>query len=581
MTDDETASGSHPAHPLERLRKVSFERHLGGYDLRRTPVLRTDVLVIGAGIAGASAALAAAEQGASVLCLIKGPFNESNTAYARGGVAAVLTDTDSTDLHVADTLRVGAGLCDPDNVRSIVSGGAGAVEWLEQIGARFDLGANGKYLLGREGGHSVSRIVHANGDATGHEIQRAISQTLPNHPQIDVRSNAFVRDLLTDESGRAVGAYAHINGQDLAIEAGSVVVATGGAGQIYRETTNPAGASGDGLALCFRAGAELTDLEFVQFHPTTLYIAGASRILISEVVRGAGAVLRDRDGNRFMEGIHPDAELAPRDVVSRAMLERMVATGDTHVYLDMSAVRGDPEALFPTLAKVCRAFEIDIRNAWVPVRPGAHYFVGGVHVGVDGASSVPGLYAAGETAASFLHGANRLASNSLLEGVVLGRGAGASAGRAALESGEHSRLPQRIEVEQPAADAPKLILDDMLYALKSLMWRQVGLKRAEDSLHEACERIELWHDYLLRSAAPDQKACELANMLTVSSLVAKAALARTESRGTHFREDWPERRDEEWCRHLFYRRDGEGRVVERTGETFPASDRDVHQQAAS
>jgi L-aspartate oxidase len=579
MTEDDEGGRLQNPRARERKGRDTFERYLAPFELRRTPVLRTDVLVIGAGIAGASAALSAAEAGASVLCLIKGPFSESNTAYARGGVAAVLTEGDSTDLHVQDTLRVGAGLCDPEAVRSIVGGGPDAVAWLESLGARFDLGANGAYELGREGGHSVSRIVHANGDATGREIQRAIAEKLPTHERVDIRADAFVRDLLLDDAGRVVGALARIGDAELAVECGAVVVATGGAGQIYRETTNPAGASGDGMALCFRAGAELTDLEFVQFHPTTLYIAGASRILISEVVRGAGAVLRDREGTRFMESVHPDAELAPRDVVSRAMLERMVATGDTHVYLDMSEVAGDPESLFPGLARVCQAFDIDMRRDLIPVRPGAHYCVGGVHVDASGRTCVPGLFAAGETAASFLHGANRLASNSLLEGVVLGRSAGVSAAQDALQPGLVVALPKRIDVPSPSADGPRLILDDMLYALKSVMWRQVGLKRSAAPLTEARDRIGLWHDYLLRSAHPDQKTCELANMLTVSSVIARAALARTESRGTHFREDWPERRDAEWCRHVFFRRDEDGRVAERSGAVFAASDRET--EAAS
>ena len=551
-----------------------FERYLSSFDGRRTPVLRTDVLVIGAGVAGASAALAAAEQGASVLCLIKGSFSESNTAYARGGLAAVLTDRDSPDLHVQDTLRVGAGLCDPSAVRSIVDAGKDAVSWLEQLGARFDQSADGEYLLSREGGHSVHRVVHANGDATGREIQRAIAEGLPQHPRIDFRADAFVRDLLLDDNGRAVGALVRFgNDNDLAVECGSVVVATGGAGQIYRETTNPAGASGDGMALCFRAGAELTDMEFVQFHPTTLYIAGASRILISEVVRGAGAKLCDRTGYRFMPAVHPDAELAPRDVVSRAMLEQMVRTGDTNVYLDLSEVDGDPATLFPTLANVCSAFDIDMHRQLVPVRPGAHYFIGGVRVGVAGQTNVAGLFAAGETAASFLHGANRLASNSLLEGVVLGRAAGVAAACDAESNAQRVRLPNRIDGSGPQEHAPQLILDDMLYALKSLMWRQVGLRRTAAPLDEACSRIGLWHDYLRRSAMRGQEAYELENMLTVSALVARAARTRDESRGTHYRDDHPQRADDPWCRHVFLRLDSDGSFIETLGQPVEASDR--------
>jgi L-aspartate oxidase len=359
----------------------------------------------------------------------------------------------------------------------------------------------------------------------------------------------------------------------LAVEAGAVVVGTGGCGQIYRETTNPTGASGDGLALCFRAGARMADAEFVQFHPTTLYIAGAARFLISEVVRGAGAVLRDRNGERFMQGAHAMAELAPRDVVSRAILERMVQTGDTHVYLDLSAVAGDPHVLFPTISRICSAFDLDISREPIPVRPGAHYFVGGVETDLDGRSRVPGLFAAGEVAATFLHGANRLASNSLLEGAVVGRSAGLCA--AADSRVRRPGLPRRVEGLAPAANPPRILHEDMLYSLKSLMWRQVGLRRDAQGLQEARGRIAFWHHYLVRAPLLDRRACELANMLTVAALVTEAALRREESRGTHYRTDRPSRDDAHWCRHVHLERQDDGRIGIETGRLFAPTDQDA------
>lgn len=542
-------------------------RHLGSFDSRKTPALKTDVLVIGAGIAGAAAALQAAETGASVLCLSKTPFEETNTAYAQGGVAAVLAKNDSTAMHLTDTLVVGGGIGDPDLAASIIERGPDAVAWLESLGASFDREQGGAYLLGREGGHSVSRVVHAHGDATGTEIQRVLSASLRAHPQITCMTDAFVRDLLTD-GGRCLGAVVLTDRGELAVEAGAIILATGGAGQVYRETTNPIGACGDGIALAFRAGATLTDVEFVQFHPTTLYIAGASRFLITEVVRGAGAKLRDRNGQRFMPDVHPLAELAPRDVVSRAILERMVKTGDTHVYLDLSDLDSDPHEQFPSISRICRAFDIDIAKDPIPVRPGAHYFLGGARCDIDGRTDVEDLFAVGETGASCFHGANRLASNSLLEGAVLGK----AAGLAAAQSSNISGLPAKVEGLGAVQNPPRLHLDDMLYSLKSLMWRQVGLLRDQANLVEARERIDLWHHYLLAAGLQDQQGHELTNMLTVSALVTAAAIKRTESRGTHFRTDFPDRNDADWCRHILLKMNADGEIEISLGEPKIPSD---------
>ncbi len=545
-----------------------FPSLLHGFDLRAMPLLRTDVLVIGGGIAGASAALHAADAGSEVLLLTKNPFHESNTAWAQGGIAAPQRADDSLELHVADTLRVGAGLSDPTIVRTVVEGARDALTWLQLLGATFD--RDGQQLaLSREGGHTRHRVVHAGGDGTGAEIQRTVAAAIEGHPRVTLRSPAFVRDLIVHD-GRCVGAVVIVDGEALAVEANAVVMATGGAGQIYRETTNPTGASGDGHALCFRAGARLADCEFVQFHPTTLYIAGAARFLISEVVRGAGAVLRDRDGVAFMQGAHPMADLAPRDVTSRCILDRMVATDDTHVYLDLRGVDGDPQLRFPSIAKICSSFDIDIRTDPIPVRPGAHYFVGGVVTDAHGRTTVPGLFAVGEVSATGLHGANRLASNSLLEGAVLGRNTGLAA--AACSRERAAGLPRQASVEPASTNPPRLQHEDLLYSLKSLMWRQVGLRRTFDGLADARQRIAFWHHYLLRAAQADRRVYELSNMLTVAALVTEGACLRAESRGTHFRDDRPQRDDAAFCRRIFLQRAPDGQIQSELGARFAPTD---------
>lgn len=534
-----------PPASTPRTTAVSLDRHLVAFSPRQTPVYHCDVIVLGGGVAGAAAALAAAQRGASVAVLTKAEARESNTLYAQGGLAAALAAPDSFDIHVADTLRVGCGLSESEAVDRVVRGAPLAVERLIQFGAEFDRLDSGDLVLSREGGHSHPRILHARGDATGQEIQRALCSTLNNHPGISQFPNTFAIDLLQTTDGRTRGVLAKTPRGELATFFGSqVILATGGSGQIYRETTNPVIATGDGVAMAFRAGAALRDMEFVQFHPTCLYIAGAARVLISEIVRGAGGILRDRNGRRFMPEFHPQAELAPRDVVSRAVFSVMVATNDTSVYLDLSDVDGDPHVLFPGISRICRFFGIDIARDPVPVRPGAHYQVGGIKVDLEGRTTVPGVWAIGECASSGLHGANRMGSNSLLEGMVLGAACGAAAALERVVGGTPTWIPRRNTEDAKPPVGVRVNIEDMIYSLKSLMWRQMGVERNRAGLEDALAKIGFWSRALGDLAAVDPRALELVNMLTLARVATLGALAREESRGVHFRTDHPESRPE-------------------------------------
>lgn len=539
-----------PAPPPSVLREHPFiqPRQLVGFDPRRVPLYRFDVIVVGGGVAGASAARAAARAGADVAVLTKSHLERSNTQWAKGGVAAVIGADDSWRDHADDTLAVGCGLCEEDTVEAVVRGGRASIDRLLELGTAFDRDDAGEIALGMEGGHSHARILHAGGDETGFELQRALTEALEREERIATFPNTFSIDLLRCRDGAVRGVLAETErGDRVGFTAGEVILATGGAGQIYRETTNPVIATGDGVAMGLRAGAAARDMEFFQFHPTCLYIAGAARVLISEIVRGAGAVLRDRSGHRFMPDYHPDAELAPRDVVSRAVAQRMAETEDTNVFLDLSAVDGDARSLFPSIARVCSFFGIDIATDPIPVRPGCHYMIGGLEVDLDGRTTVPGLWALGECANSGLHGANRMGSNSLLEGLVLGD----RAGRLAAEA---SRPVQRGELHlEPEADHPSrgsvpVNLPDITYSLKSLMWRHMGVIRAKDRLEESLPLLELWSRATLEFAKIGPRSWELVNMLSIARLSIIGALARTESRGVHFRSDHPAQ-NEAWRAH--------------------------------
>ncbi len=500
----------------------------------------------------------AAAAGAEVLILQKDVDETSNTYRAQGGIAAAVDREDNFEHHAGDTLGVGCGLADESVVQSIIEQGPDIVAWLERMGVVFDSSGNsiGKGLS-LEGGHSFPRVLSAEGDATGKAIQLALTAQLDRQTLIHRRADLIVVDLLT-AGDRCIGVVAlNASRQLVLILAGTTILATGASGQLYRETTNPSIATGDGVAMAWRAGACIEDLEFVQFHPTTLYIAGAARVLISEAVRGAGARLVDRHGQRVMDGLHPDLDLAPRDVVSRAILDRMVATGDTNVFLDASGISAIQR--FPGIARMCAAFGIDIDRDPIPVRPGAHYQIGGVRTDKCASTGVEGLLACGEVAATGLYGANRLASNSLLEALVMGR----IAGREAAKVGH---LPGFVDLQDLVPCHPRhdhldpgrsadLNLDDMLYSLKSLMWRQAGLIRDARALQDAIEKIVFWAKVLHSRPMQERRWVELSNMLCVSRLLCASALRREESRGTHFRSDYPDRDDQEWNRHTRTRRE--------------------------
>ena len=507
-------------------------------DLRTIPAYRFDVVIVGGGVAGDAAALSAVSEGKSVAIVTKSDLSNSNTNWAQGGMAAVMTEGDSFASHIRDTIEVGVGLCDEELVRKVIEGGPDAINRLMYLGAEFDTTDSGILDCSREGGHKHARVVHAHGDATGREIQRVLTNAVTGHDLVTTFPNTFALDIVTAD-GVAYGVVARdASGKLVLFSSNQIILATGGGGQLYRETTNPTIATADGVAMAFRAGAIVRDPEFFQFHPTCLYIAGAARVLISEIVRGHGGVLRNKMGDRFMDESHPDAELAPRDVVSRAVFRQMIETNDTNVYLDLSCVDGDPHILFPGISKMCGFFGIDIAKDPVPVRPGAHYMIGGVQVDHDGRTSIPGVWAVGECASSGLHGANRMGSNSLLEGMVLGEAAGRNA--ALLSKSTKRPRPSRI-LRRELDDAPhgiELGISDLIYSMKSLMWRQVGLERNEEQLSEALGHLSFWFDAVRKLAPAEPRAWELVNMLTVANLAALGARDRKESRGVHYRTDF-------------------------------------------
>jgi L-aspartate oxidase len=510
----------------------------------------TDFIVVGAGIAGLRAAIELASSG-NVLCLAKRELSESNTQYAQGGIAAALSDEDEIGLHLQDTINAGDGLVNAEAARVLVEEGPIRIEELIAWGTEFDRNGT-KLAFTREGAHSRNRVLHAHGDSTGREIGRALYYRAASQKHITFREFGFTSELLV-EGGRVCGIrLLDDSGEMTDIRARGVLLATGGLGQVYSDTTNPSVATGDGVAMAWRAGAEISDMEFVQFHPTALYLKGAPHFLLSEALRGEGAYLRNSNLNRFMAKYHEMAELAPRDVVARAIAHELEVCPlkDPVVFLDLTHLRGEKvKARFPRIYSTCMEYNIDITEEMIPIRPAAHYAMGGVRTDLQGRTSLAGLYAAGEVASTGVHGANRLASNSLLEGLVFGPRA---AGTMAAECGSHSpaknnhytngKIVKGREKAAPQPEAEKFIAE-----VQKTMWQNVGIVREGKKLRETVPLLEA-----MRADIPPancRRCYEAKNILDTAILIARSALARLESRGAHYRMDYPFHDDQKFLKH--------------------------------
>jgi L-aspartate oxidase len=545
----------------------------------------TDVVVVGSGVAGLAVALHLRETGLHVTVVTKVNIDDGSTRWAQGGIAAVLDPLDSPEGHAADTMAAGVGLCDPAAVQLLVRDGPARVRELMRWGAAFDRHQDGSLMLTREGGHHANRIVHSGGDATGAEVQRALHSAVRRDPWIRLVEHALVLDLIRTRAGRACGLTLHVLGEGTedgvgAILARAVVLATGGMGQVYAATTNPPVSTGDGVALALRAGAAVTDLEFVQFHPTALYLRppadpgpsgpsedAAQQPLVSEALRGEGAYLVDADGKRFMVGQHELAELAPRDVVAKGIFREMRAAGTDHVYLDARHVP-DVTTRFPTITASCLAAGVDPRTDLIPVAPAAHYASGGVRTDLSGRTSIRGLYACGEVACTGVHGANRLASNSLLEGLVFARRIALDIARelpslppdlADLPPPGGTGRPSRRNGRGPEPEDPGWVASAEIRApLQRAMTLGVGVLRSADSMGQT---LGVLGGLAERRDSPRTGTWEATNLLTVASALVLAARVRDETRGCHWREDHPVARDE-WLGHLLAVLAGDGRLRE-------------------
>ena len=504
-----------------------------------------DAVIVGSGIAGLRAAVALAGARKKILLVTKDDPTQSNTGTAQGGIAAAWSEDDRVDLHLEDTLRAGDGLCDEQAVRVLVGEGPGRIRELIDWGTHFDREAAG-LALGHEAAHSRRRVIHAGGDSTGMEIVRALLARARSFDSLTIRASTFSMDLiLRDDRCAGILLQDEGTGAIYPAVAGCVLLATGGAGRLYRDTTNPPQATGDGMAMGYRAGAVVCDIEFVQFHPTTLIAPGAPRFLLSEALRGEGALLRNAAGERFMPRFHPDAEMAPRDVVARGMVEEMARTGAPCVFLDLTGRdRGFLEARFPRITRTLLGLGFDLSRDRVPVRPAAHYMMGGLQTDLDGRTSVAGLFAAGEVACTGVHGANRLASNSLLEGVVFGaRAAAAMLEETAARGPGHSAGALPLPKSVPAAQVPSRLRE-----LGDLMDEGAGVLRSGPDLERALRGLRKASACLARVPI-DRAGVEARNLLLVGELVMASSLEREESRGAHFRSDFPERRAA-WRRRL-------------------------------
>ncbi|MSR45331.1 MAG: L-aspartate oxidase [Phycisphaerales bacterium] len=537
-------------------------RYLIPFCSRLLPQLFTDSLIIGGGVAGMRGAIEAAMHG-NVIVLAKGPLDLSNSQVAQGGIAAALAQEDSTQEHFHDTMTAGAGLCEHHAVRVLVEEGPREIERLIESGMRIDRAQCGAPSLGLEGGHGRPRIVHSDGDMTGRELMRTLCASVKETPGIRLFDRCFALDLCVDPQGRVAGALTwHPKHGLQVIWSRATILAAGGAGQVYRETSNPRVATGDAIAMAWRAGAVIRDMEFMQFHPTTLYIAGAPRHLISEAVRGEGAIIVDRSGTRIMVARHPQGDLAPRDVVTRGIVEHLAQSNESHAFLDARSIGSAGFAnRFPGLAATLAGYGIDAGRDLIPIHPAAHYTVGGVQTDVDGRTNLPGLFACGEVASNGVHGANRLASNSLLEGLVFGR-------RAVLASVRESLpdpVPMQWESRVRTSVAGELDLDDVRSSLRSAMWRNVGIVREGAKLRDCLDMFSFWGRYALGTVFETPEGWETQNLLTVGHLMTRAAGERRETRGSHVRTDWPDV-DPDGAFHISWVRSDASARRERVGE---------------
>ncbi|HBY57862.1 MAG TPA: L-aspartate oxidase [Candidatus Atribacteria bacterium] len=526
-------------------------RYLINFDLFRIEKVYTEFLVVGSGIAGLYTSLKLCDRG-EVTLLTKSKLKESSTEYAQGGIAVALGDEDSPRLHMEDTLKAGANFCDPKAVEVLVTDGPKCVEELIELGTKFDK-IEGKYKTTLEAAHQRPRILHAQGDATGAEIERSLSEKVIKENRIKIKENIFVLDILTKHN-TCYGVLVLDNNTEkvMAYLAKSTIFASGGAGQLYCNTTNPDVATGDGIALAYRGGAKVTDLEFIQFHPTALYHQGSPKFLISEAVRGEGAILKNIKGEPFMSSYHPQAELAPRDIVARAIVDQMKKTKSNYVYLDATKIKHKFSKRFPNIYKKCLSLGINPEKEYIPVAPASHYTMGGIKTDIWGQTNLINLYACGECTSTGVHGANRLASNSLLEGLVFG-----------------NRISQKIKEDRPYYSIKKLKELNLSYnlpreknkaydplklkqELQNLMWDKVGIIRNSSDLKQAKQKINGWKLLIFESKLETVEEFELANLIILADLVTNSALLREESRGAHYREDFPDSDNINWKKHIIY-----------------------------
>ncbi|GIP41333.1 L-aspartate oxidase [Paenibacillus sp. J31TS4] len=523
-------------------------RYLIDEDWARLPSYQAEVIVVGVGIAGLFTAIRAAET-AKVLLITKKSLMDSNTRYAQGGIAAVISKEDSPVYHREDTLHAGAGLCDPAAVDVLVEEGPQGVWDLIELGTQFDR-ENGELALTKEGAHSRRRILHANGDATGYEIVRALSEKAAAHPNIEVWEEHFAIDLLTDEDECLGVLVQKPDGSRVTVLGKATILCSGGTGQLYRYTTNPAVATGDGIAMAYRAGAAVRDMEFVQFHPTALVYPGAPRFLISEALRGEGAVLRNIHGERFMDRYDLQAELAPRDIVARAIVSEMEKTRSTYVYIDITHETEEMvKHRFPTIYQTCLEYGLDLATDWIPVAPAAHYMMGGIATDLHGETTIRRLFACGEVSSTGVHGANRLASNSLSEAIVFGRRIVERI--RGLEPHGRSLYPAS---GTPRSEHPRQAFIEKRLKLQKIMLRHVGVNRTAEGLVKGLEELKRQLP-IFDCCLTKREEYEFANLLTCALLTTSGALSREESRGGHYREDFPERDDRTWFKHLTFTRE--------------------------